>query len=115
MIKFLLNFVPRPVLQRLAGLAMPFVRFFYAAGRRSGHEVECPICGGRFRRFVPYGYVEVRRNALCPKCLSLERHRLLWLWLSRETELLNGGAKMLHVAPEVCLSGRLERALGAEN
>jgi SAM-dependent methyltransferase len=110
MIKFILNTVPRGVLQRLAGLAMPVVRLFYA-----GRKVECPVCGGRFRRFMPYGYVEVRRNALCPRCLALERHRLLWLWLSRETDLLASDPKFLHVAPEVCLSKKFEKILPAEN
>jgi len=106
MIKFILNKVPRGVLQRLARWMMPVVRLYYTVGRgrrvggrnadggfgyAKNRGVECPLCGGRFRRFMPYGYVEVRRNALCPKCLALERHRLLWLWLTRETDLLRGG------------------------
>ena len=83
MIKFTLNHIPRPLLQKAAGWAMPLAGLFYA-----GRGVECPLCGGRYRRFMPYGYVDVRPNALCPRCLALERHRLLWLWLSRETDML---------------------------
>jgi SAM-dependent methyltransferase len=69
---------------------------------------------------MPYGYVEERKNALCPRCLSLERHRLLWLWLERGTDLStrsSGGAgiKFLHVAPEVCLSKKFEKLLPPEN
>ncbi|MDR2890851.1 MAG: methyltransferase domain-containing protein [Alistipes sp.] len=148
MIRFILNKVPRPLLQRLAGLAMPLVRLYYSVGRgpargkvevglrargdsmeagRGGRVkdkgVECPICGGRYRRFMPYGYVEVRKNALCPGCLSLERHRLLWLWLGRQTDLLKegrqtdpptSGPKFLHIAPEVCLSKRFKKIYGSK-
>lgn len=112
MIRLILNKIPRPVLQRAAGFALPFARMFHAfgRGRRGGTKgVECPVCGGRYRRFMPYGYVSVRRNALCPKCLSLERHRLLWLWLGVGTDLLDGGKKFLHIAPEVCLMRRFEK------
>ncbi len=108
MIKFILNHIPRPLLQKAAGLAMPLVRVYYAIGRGRRYRpdggeprhaetkgVECPLCGARYRRFMPYGYVEVRRNALCPRCLSLERHRLLWLWLSRETDMLSSHSHIL--------------------
>ena len=27
-----------------------------------------------------------RENVLCPKCLSLERHRLMWLYLKNRTD-----------------------------
>ena len=46
-------------------------------------------------------------DALCPSCLSLERHRLLWLYLTRETDLLRRPQRILHIAPEVCLMKRL--------
>ena len=39
---------------------------------------------------------------LCPKCLSLERHRLLWLYLKNRTEFFTAKLKVLHVAPEQC-------------
>ena len=32
--------------------------------------------------------------------LSLERHRLLWLYLTRETSFLKEKNKVLHIAPE---------------
>lgn len=115
MIKWILNSVPRGALQRVAGWVMPLAGLFYAVGRNGGKGVECPLCGARFRKFMPYGYVSVRKNALCPACLSLERHRLLWLWMERETNLLKarpGSAaalRVLHIAPEVCLSKKLEK------
>jgi len=41
-----------------------------------------------------------RRNAMCPRCRSLERHRLLWLYLKNKTNLFTSNLKVLHVAPE---------------
>jgi SAM-dependent methyltransferase len=57
---------------------------------------------------LPYGYVTSRENALCPHCLSLERHRLLWLYLERETTLFSSLPHLLHIAPEVCLMRHLK-------
>ena len=65
-----------------------------------GNNVECPVCEGKFRKFMPYGYSNVRLNALCPRCLSLERHRLLWLYLKEKTNLFTSKLKVLHIAPE---------------
>lgn len=104
LIRWALNHVPRPVLQRLAGWAVPVAGLLYA-----GRGRECPVCGARRRRFLPYGYVASRADALCPSCLSLERHRLLWLYLTRETDLLRRPQRILHIAPEVCLMKRLRR------
>jgi len=64
-----------------------------------GDKVECPVCGGKFKKFLPYGYVHKRENALCPKCLSLERHRLMWLFM-QENDLFSESLKVLHIAPE---------------
>jgi SAM-dependent methyltransferase len=64
-----------------------------------GDQVECPCCGGRFRCFLPGG-PERRPNARCPRCGSLERHRLVWLWLQRATDLLEARHRVLVVAPE---------------
>lgn len=103
LIRWALNHIPRPVLQRLAGWAVPILGLFYR-----GRGVECPLCGSHYRRFLPYGYVRSRANALCPHCLSLERHRLLWLYLTRETDLLQSHPRTLHIAPEVCILRHLK-------
>jgi SAM-dependent methyltransferase len=75
-----------------------------------GEGVECPCCGGRFRRFVPYGVRPRRPNAQCPGCGAVERHRLLWLYLRERTDLLSRPQRLLHVAPEEGFAERL-RAL----
>lgn len=103
LIKWTLNHVPRPLLQRIAGWAVPMAGLFYR-----GRGAECPVCGAKYRKFLPYGYVHARANALCPKCLSLERHRLLWLYLTRETDLLKCYPRTLHIAPEVCIMRHLK-------
>lgn len=104
LIKWALGHLPRPLMQRLAGWMVPVVGLFMR-----GSRYRCPLCGHTFRRMLPYGYVVQRSNALCPSCLSLERHRLLWLWLQHETELFEKRPTLLHIAPEVCLMRHLKR------
>lgn len=104
LVKTVLNNVPRPIMQRVANVAVPALGLLYL-----GRGKECPICGCKRKKFLPYGYVEQRDNALCPNCLSLERHRLMWLYLSLETRLLVDRPKLLHIAPEVSIMRPLKR------
>lgn len=104
-IKWALGHLPRPLMQRLAGYLVPAVGLFLR-----GKRLHCPLCGHGFRKMLPYGYVESRENALCPSCLSLERHRLLWLWLQRESRLFEERPRLLHIAPEICLMRHLKEA-----
>ncbi|MFI3248576.1 MAG: methyltransferase domain-containing protein [Rikenellaceae bacterium] len=105
-IRWILGHLPRPMMQRMAEIVVPIMGLLYI-----GRGKECPICGTRRRRFLPYGYyATLRENALCPSCLSLERHRLLWLYLSRETDLLTSHPTLLHVAPEVCIMRPLRKS-----
>jgi SAM-dependent methyltransferase len=46
---------------------------------------------------------------MCPRCGSLGRQRVNWLFLTSRTDLLEGPKRLLHVAPEVCIGRRLER------
>lgn len=103
-IKFLINRVPRRHIQKVVHLGLPVAGLAYA-----GRKVECPVCGGRFRKFLPYGYVETRPGALCPGCLSLERHRLMWLYLLNETDFFTAPAELLHIAPEYCFIKRFAK------
>jgi glycosyltransferase involved in cell wall biosynthesis/ubiquinone/menaquinone biosynthesis C-methylase UbiE len=75
--------------------------------------VYCPICRTRHARFRDFGRPP-RPNALCPACTSLERHRALWLFLERRTNLLaTPGLRLLHFAPEACLEPRFRQLFGA--
>lgn len=67
-----------------------------------GWRFQCPVCGGHFRKLLPFGFYR-RENAMCPKCESLERHRLLWLYLKERTSFFKQRPmKLLHIAPEPC-------------
>jgi len=78
----------------------------------AGKKVQCPICQHHFRRFMPYGRTSSRDNALCPNCLSLERHRLMWLYLTKETDFFEKKPQVLHIAPEPCFMSHFEKYLG---
>ncbi len=92
---FILNLIPRPWLIRLSYLVRPLLTF----ALRGSYYID-PIDGKTFRSFLPYGYKKQRDNVLSPSTLSLERHRLLWLYLQRETDFFSAPHKLLHVAPE---------------
>ena len=79
--KFILNTIPRPILIRLSIVVRPILAFML-----KGNKFTDPIDGKSFRMFLPYGYGNQRNNVLSPSTLSLERHRLLWLYLQNETE-----------------------------
>jgi SAM-dependent methyltransferase len=65
-----------------------------------GDQVWCSICQSSYRIFTPFG-INHRVNARCLNCGSLERHRLLWLFMNESTNLFDGRKKnLLHFAPE---------------
>ncbi len=102
--KLILNIIPRPLLIRLSYLARPILSFFLR-----GKKYTDPIDGKSFRSFLPYGYVKQRPNILSPSTLSLERHRLLWLYLKNETIFFSENLKVLHFAPEQCFLKRFRK------
>jgi SAM-dependent methyltransferase len=101
--KFFLNVFPRPLLIKLSYWVRPII-----ALSLKGDKFTDPIDGKSFRKFLPYGYGKQRENALSPSTLSLERHRLLWLYLKDQTAFfkpkLDSEPKLrvLHMAPEQC-------------
>ena len=68
-----------------------------------------PIDGKGFRKFLPYGYENPRENVLSPSTLSLERHRLLWLFLTEHTPFFKKPLKVLHFAPEQAFYTRFRK------
>ena len=108
--KLILNIIPRPLLIRLSYIIRPVLAFFL-----KGTTFTDPIDGKSFKSFLPYGYGKQRNNVLSPSTLSLERHRLLWLYLKNETNFfLNTETnsaykkKVLHFAPEQCFLKRFK-------
>jgi SAM-dependent methyltransferase len=71
-----------------------------------GDEHECPVCGATFKQFWSRGFGDK-----CPNCLSLERMRVLALYL-RDRDLT--GKRILHLAPEACLHDLFSAVPGAE-
>lgn len=104
LVRWFLNFFPRQTLIRLSYYFLPVLSVFYR-----GHKYHCPVCGGHFRKFLPYGYNAIRANVLCPGCLSLERHRLIWLYLKEKTDFFVSPQRMLHIAPEQCFLKRFRK------
>ncbi len=121
--KIILNTIPRPLLIRFSYLIRPVLAFFL-----KGNTFTDPIDGKSFKTFLPYGYGTQRNNVLSPSTLSLERHRLLWLFLKNETDLFNSkqasdsnkkfilrdtasneALKVLHFAPEQCFLKRFRK------
>jgi SAM-dependent methyltransferase len=107
LISLLIRYVPRKYLQRVAGIGLRTLGVFYA-----GSNVSCPVCEKSFRKFLPYGRINPRPNALCPYCMSLERHRLIWLYLKEKSDFFNEKKKVLHIAPEACFINRFEKQHG---
>lgn len=81
------------------------VKFWLAYG---GLRFYCPLCGGYFRKLKPFGQ-NPRPHAQCPRCGSLERHRLLYLYLKNKTNLFRAKTNVLHFAPEQALSDILRK------
>ena len=97
--KSILNTIPRPWLIKVGYLVRPII-----ALSLKGNTYTDPIDGKSFSKFLPYGYGKQRENALSPSTLSLERHRLMWLFLKNETDFFTSEKKLnvLHIAPEQC-------------
>jgi ubiquinone/menaquinone biosynthesis C-methylase UbiE len=62
---------------------------------------------------MPYGN-KGSDNRLCPNCLSLERHRLLWLFLQKKTNFFTANLKVLHIAPEQAFLSRFKKLSNME-
>ena len=103
--KFLLNKLPRPLLIRLSYIFRIFAPALYR-----GNAVSCPVCEKSFSKFLSYGSkVAHRDNVLCPYDLTLERHRLMWLYLKSHSNFFTqADLAVLHMAPEQCFIDRFK-------
>ena len=93
--KIILKIFPREFLINLSILFQPILSLIFI-----GSKFTDPINGKQYSRFLSYGYNTLRNNALCPGTLSLERHRLLWLYLNSNSNIESQFLNVLHVAPE---------------
>lgn len=104
LVKIVLNTIPRKLLTRLSFLLKPLIKIYLY-----GNKYTDPIDGSSFRKFLPYGYNKIRKNALSPSTFSLERHRLLWLYLQNETDFFEKKMKVLHFAPEAAFLKKFKK------
>ena len=103
-VKIILNLIPRSYLISISLRLLPFLKLIFR-----GKNFIDPIDNAHLSRFLPYGYENIRKNALSPSTLSLERHRLLWLYLKNETNVFTDSVKLLHIAPEQAYYKRLRK------
>lgn len=87
---------------------------FYRTFLLKGDNYLCPICNFNASKFLPYGEdheaikkyniipMGHRKNAICPKCYSKDRERLIYLFLQSllKKNLMNYNSKIIHFAPE---------------
>jgi predicted SAM-dependent methyltransferase len=97
----------------------PRVRAAYKKAFYFGFRYKCPLCNSRLRTFLAWGSCSpvltekqivgggYRQSALCPVCDSLDRERLLYLYLLRKTDIQKKPKKVLHVAPEAKIADML--------
>ncbi|MBT8273726.1 MAG: methyltransferase domain-containing protein [Bacteroidia bacterium] len=102
--KLILNVIPRPLLIRLSYVIRPLMVLIL-----KGQKYTDPIDDKSFSSFLPYGYEKQRPNVLSPSTLSLERHRLFWLYLKRETDFFSSSKRVLHFAPEQAFYKRFRK------
>jgi predicted SAM-dependent methyltransferase len=113
--------IPSKLRPRLKALFYAGVKVYYG-----GDRCLCPICGTRLRKFAPCGYKfpvlkekgvvggGYYRNVQCPICGSLDRVRLLYLYLLHKTDIFRKPQKILHVAPETRIGNRIRRVTGVD-
>ena len=104
LIKLFLNIFSRGFLIRISFFVKPILKILMY-----GNKFTDPIDGNTFRAFLPYGYNNIRNNVLSPSTYSLERHRLLWLYLKNETSFFKAKLKVLHFAPESALMNQFKK------
>ena len=96
-ISIVTRLIPRHYLHHVSHF---FLRIFSLFMR--GNNFEDPINGITYRKLLPYGRLRSRENALAPDSMSLERHRLMWLFMKEKTNFFKVKLQFLHIAPEYC-------------
>lgn len=114
MIKSLIKRVtPKKIYYQFVNLYNLYIKYkrFFCSFLYTGTKFECPFCGGNFRKFLPSGLNIPalkekkmvgggrRLNAVCPRCYSLDRERLVYLYLKNKTNIFYKELKVLHIAP----------------
>jgi SAM-dependent methyltransferase len=104
LIGFFSRYIPRHIQQLFAHWILILLSPFFR-----GNKFEDPIDGKTYRKLLPYGQLNKRDNALAPLSMSLERHRLIWLYLKEKTDYFEKPQRFLHVAPEYCFLRKFKK------
>ena len=76
--------------------------------RYKGNKYFCPVCENGFNKFLP-GPDKLRLNSKCPGCGSLERQRLLWLYLKNMVQIDKHNIKLLNIAPDYATQKKMKK------
>lgn len=113
--KYLKKIIPYNFVQYLKKIKCNLETILY-----SGDNFECPICNKKYRTlkdggeslpfFKDHDIVGGgrRKNMLCPYCLSTDRDRLVYFYLTTQKELHESLITLLHIAPEPSLKKYFE-------
>lgn len=96
-ISIVTRLIPRHYLHHVSHFFLKIISLFMR-----GNKFEDPINGKTYRKLLPYGRLRSRENALAPDSMSLERHRLMWLYMKEKTNFFDDNLRFLHIAPEYC-------------
>lgn len=112
---FLKKFIPYQVGVKLRGSWQKLMGWYY-----KGSGFYCPYCKQSFRKLLPGGQhheaIEryqiigsgFRKNAVCPRCYSTDRDRLLYAYLDHR-RFFESKLKLLHIAPEGSLRAYIQQ------
>lgn len=107
----------KQAIKNLMGPGWYYARMMRLLGRAAAASFgqaprHCPLCGHQGRFLAEIHFPDIYNfDALCPGCGALPRNRLLWLALEREG-LIRPADRVLHFAPEACLSERIRKRAG---
>jgi len=78
---------------------------------RTEQQVYCPVCEKRQQDFEDFNG---REKARCTHCGSLERHRSIWIYFKKMTDLFEKTDRtFLHIAPEPCFTDKFSPLFGS--
>ena len=90
----------RKIVSEKQRIALHYALYKIEAVLLWGNRYECCCCGKSSRRFLSHGNLGLRRNIKCPHCLSLERTRILCMYIRNEVfKDTEKPLKVLHFAP----------------
>jgi SAM-dependent methyltransferase len=88
------------VLGSPAGFTFKRLGLFARGVLHLGRRYRCPVCGWSLRSFTTRRGLFTRTvDGYCPRCDAKARHRRIWLYLSRHTDLSSGQHRLLEIAP----------------